>query len=187
MKNTYNINNSEMELVGLLSKVILDSVEKNGTDILLGKYNVANIKNEKEEFDKICRNGISVEPELQLSMSKYIMNNKEYYHIEIGRNLNSNKNIFHDDETLKNITKKDTKKKHKKEIESKIKLTDRQCELIKIIEKNPYIKYEKISDLIGVSKGTICIDIKLLKKIKILEREGTNNGKWIINKALIDT
>lgn len=185
MDNTYKISNRRKELIGLLSNIIIDCADKNGTDILLGKFNKendTNIKREKEEFDKICNNNITTEPEFQISLYKYKIKEKDYYHICMCSN-DDIKSIINREKT--DISKNNKLDKDKIEKKEKIILTDRQIEIIEIVRKNPYIKYDDLKEILGISKGTICTEIRLLKRLKILERIGTNDGKWIINKMVI--
>ena len=180
MEDAYKISNKEKNLLELLTKIVLNSVDENGSDILVGKYNkekAISLSREKNSFDKLCRSNINSEPDLEISLSKYTIHDKEYYHIGICSN--KDKYLEEDKDIVQNVS--DDKISENK----KINVSDRQLEILKLIKNNPFIRYDEIKEALGLSKGTISIEIKVLKRLKILERVGTIDGKWIINKSLL--
>ena len=66
--------------------------------------------------------------------------------------------------------------------ETKRKTTEREKELLKIIEKDPTITIDEMSLLMGVSKSTIQRSIRRLKENGQLSRNGSDkNGTWTVH------
>ena len=65
---------------------------------------------------------------------------------------------------------------------TKIKLTDRQQNILNLIKKSPTLTAKQMSETLSVSSRTIEREISKMKRMGILEREGKDNaGMWIIN------
>ena len=65
---------------------------------------------------------------------------------------------------------------------SEMKLTERQQNILKLIQESPTISAKQMSEILSVTQRTIERDIATLRKKKKLKREGSdNNGKWIIS------
>ena len=64
---------------------------------------------------------------------------------------------------------------------SETKLSERQQKILNLIKECPTITGHQMSETLSVSQRTIERDLSLLKKSKILKREGKDNdGMWII-------
>lgn len=64
---------------------------------------------------------------------------------------------------------------------TKIKLTDRQQNILNLIKKSPTLTAKQMSETLSVSSRTIEREISKMKRMGILEREGKDNaGMWII-------
>lgn len=60
-------------------------------------------------------------------------------------------------------------------------LTERQKKIIKLIKKDNSITQEKMAKMLNITRQTITVEIKYLKDMKIIAREGsTKNGIWKI-------
>lgn len=63
------------------------------------------------------------------------------------------------------------------------KVSQRAKEVLDIIEKNPAITIDEITDRLSVSKSTVQRTIKQLKESGLLERSGSDkHGKWIVHQ-----
>ena len=64
---------------------------------------------------------------------------------------------------------------------SEIKLTERQQEILNLIEETPTITAKQMSETLSVSPRTIERDLSTLKEKGVLKRDGKdNNGVWIL-------
>lgn len=64
---------------------------------------------------------------------------------------------------------------------SKIKLTERQQNIMHLISKTPSISAKKMSETLSVSSRTVERDLSILQKKGVLKREGKDNaGVWIV-------
>ncbi len=71
----------------------------------------------------------------------------------------------------------------KKNDTKKLSAGDRRAQIISLMQNNPKITIDKLSDLLNVSEITIKRDINRLKKASIIYREGSlTDGKWLVNK-----
>lgn len=60
-------------------------------------------------------------------------------------------------------------------------LTEKQTVILKAIHNNPKIKKAILQELTGFSATTLDNNLEILKKEKLLEREGTKGGIWILH------
>jgi ATP-dependent DNA helicase RecG len=59
-------------------------------------------------------------------------------------------------------------------------VNETQQKLINLLEQNPRMTAQQLSDQIGISKRRIESNIKSLKELKLIERKGaTRNGYWV--------
>ena len=64
---------------------------------------------------------------------------------------------------------------------SETKLTERQQKILNLIKGSPTISAKQMSETLSVATRTIERDISLMKKARVLKREGKdNNGMWIV-------
>ena len=66
---------------------------------------------------------------------------------------------------------------------SEIKLSERQENILKIINESPTISGRKMSEMLSVSQRTIERDLAALTKIGILQHKGKDNdGEWLLTE-----
>ena len=66
---------------------------------------------------------------------------------------------------------------------SETKLTERQQEILNLINESPTITGRQMSETLSVSQRTIERDLSVLQKVGALKREGKDNdGKWVISE-----
>lgn len=60
-------------------------------------------------------------------------------------------------------------------------ITERQKEIIELMKKDNTITQEQIAQLLNITRQTVTVEIKYLKDMKFIKREGSNkNGTWKI-------
>ena len=64
---------------------------------------------------------------------------------------------------------------------SETKLTERQQKILNLIQESPTITGRQMSETLSVSQRTIERDLSALQKMRVLKREGKDNGGvWVV-------
>ena len=63
-----------------------------------------------------------------------------------------------------------------------IDLTDRQKEVLELIEEENTISYKALAEKLGINESAVGKHIEVLKEKKVIERVGGTRGYWRIKK-----
>jgi ATP-dependent DNA helicase RecG len=63
-------------------------------------------------------------------------------------------------------------------------LTERQIQILELIQKQPKISYREMIEQLGINKSAIQKHLEVLKDAGWLERVGGTRGYWLVKKEV---